>query len=236
MSKKKTAAVVTGVVIGSTGALFGAVLAINTLLDSQKTDEYTVSEPVDELIVSADSGNVEIVATSAERVTVHQTTHWVTDEPTPKKTVSNGVLTLADECGGWGLQFRCETDYRIEVPRNLAVSIKADAGDVTVTGLAGRVTLESDAGNVEGTELDASHVQASTDAGDVRLSFATAPTSVDAETDAGDLDIDLPHAEYALDLDTDAGDTSVEGIVRYDLAPHSVSAETDAGDLTIRGN
>lgn len=75
MSRKKKAAIATGVVIGSTGAFFGAVLAINTLLDSQKTSEYTVSEPVDELIVSADSGNVEIVATSADRVTVRQTTH-----------------------------------------------------------------------------------------------------------------------------------------------------------------
>ena len=238
MSKKKRAAVVAGAVIGSTGVFFGAVLAINTLLDSKTTKQYSVSERVTELIVSSGAGNVEIVATSADRVTVQQTTHWVTDEPTPKKTLSDGVLTLADsdDCrGGWTL-LRCETDYRIEVPRDVAVSIKADAGDVTVTGLAGRVTLESDAGNVKGTELGASHVQASTDAGDVRLSFTVAPTSVDAETDAGDLDIDLPRAEYALDLDTDAGDTSVEGIVRYDLAPHSVSAETDAGDLTIRGN
>lgn len=40
MSRKKKAAIATGVVIGSTGALFGAVLAINTLLDSQKTSEY----------------------------------------------------------------------------------------------------------------------------------------------------------------------------------------------------
>lgn len=236
MSRKKKAAIATGVVIGSTGALFGAVLAINTLLDSQKTSEYTVSEPVDELIVSADSGNVEIVATSADRITVRQTTHWVTDEPTPEKTLSNGVLTLSDACGGWGLQFRCETDYRIEVPRDLAVSVRADAGDVTVTGLAGRVTLESNAGDVEGTELGASHVEASTDAGEVRLSFSVAPTSVDAETDAGDLDLDLPRAEYALEFDSDAGDTFVEGIVRHDLAPHSVTAETEAGDLTIRGH
>jgi hypothetical protein len=238
MSKKKKAALVAGAVIGSTGVFFGTVLAINTLLDSQTTREYSVSEPVTELIVSSGAGNVEIVATSADRVTVHQTTHWVTSEPTPKKTLSNGVLTLADsdDCrGGWTL-LRCETDYRIEVPRDLDVSVKANAGNVNVTGLAGRLTLESDAGNVKGAGLGASHVKASTDAGDVRLSFTVAPTSVDAETDAGDLDLDLPRAEYALDLDTDAGDTSVEGIVRYDLAPHSVTAETDAGDLTIRGN
>ena len=132
--------------------------------------------------------------------------------------------------------FRCETDYRIEVPRELAVSVKADAGNVNVTGLTGRVTLESNAGNVEGVRLGSSHVKASTDAGNVSLAFTTAPTSVDAESDAGDVEIDLPKAEYALDVDTDAGDTSIEGIVRYDRAPHAVSAETDAGDLEIRGH
>ena len=135
-----------------------------------------MSEPIHELVVGTGAGDVDIVATSADHITVRQTTHWITDEPSPKKSVSDGVLTLADadDCGGWTL-LRCETDYRIDVPRDLVVSINADAGDVHVTGLVGALTMESDAGNVKGSELGASNVKASTDAGDVKLAFSVVP-------------------------------------------------------------
>ena len=121
------------------------------------------------------------------------------------------------------------------MPRELAVTVKADAGTVKVAGVTGNLTIESDAGTVEGTQLGSDRVKASTDAGNVKLGFVTTPSSVDAETDAGNVDIDLPRNEYALDLDTDAGGSSVEGIVRYDLSPNSVKASTDAGDIEIRG-
>ena len=236
MSKKKTAAVVLGSAVVSLAGIFGAVLAVNTLLDNQKTEQYTISEPIHKLVVGTGAGNVDIVATAADQISVRQTTHWITDEPSPKRNISGGVLTLADadDCGGWTL-LRCETDYRIEVPRDLVVSVRVDAGDISVTGLAGKLTVESDAGNVDGTALGASHVKASSDAGDVNLAFSVAPTSVEAESDAGNVEIDLPRDEYAVSVDTDAGGSSVEGIIRYDLAPHVVKAETDAGDVRIRG-
>ncbi len=237
MSKKAKIAAIAGGTIACMAAVVGTVIAVNTLLDSKKTEQYTVAEQVHELVVDSDAGSIRIVATDADRVTVRQTTHWITDEPAPKRTVADGVLRLADadECrGGWTV-FRCETDYVIQVPRDLAVTVKADAGTVKVAGITGNLTIESDAGTVEGTELGSDRVKASTDAGNVRLGFTTAPSSVDAETDAGNVDIDLPRSEYALDLDTDAGGSSVEGIVRYDLSPHTVKASTDAGDIEIRG-
>jgi hypothetical protein len=237
MSKKAKVAAIAGGTLACIAAVVGTVIAVNTLLDSKKTEQYTVSTPLHELVVDSDAGTVRIVATDAGSVTVQQTTHWVTDEPTPKRSVVDGVLRLADadECrGGWTV-FRCETDYRIEVPRDLTVKVKADAGTVKVTGLTGNLTIESDAGTVEGTELGSDRVKASTDAGNVRLAFVATPSSVDAETDAGNVDIDLPRSEYALELDTDAGGSSVEGIVQYDLSPNTVKASTDAGDIEIRG-
>jgi DUF4097 and DUF4098 domain-containing protein YvlB len=92
-----------------------------------------------------------------------------------------------------------------------AITVKADAGTVKVAGVTGNLTIESDAGTVHGTGLGSDRVKASTDAGNVKLAFARAPSWVDAETDAGDVDIDLPRSEYALDLDTDAGDIEIRG-------------------------
>src|SRR4051812_44726701 len=208
------------------------VFAANTLFDSSKTEKFAVTEPVQKLVVAADAGNVRVVATDADRVTVRRTTHWVTSEPKPTKTVSGGVLRLADDCDGW-TTFRCETSYRIEVPRDLALDVKIDSGDIDVRGVTGAVNLSSDAGDVSGQGLAGARVRAATDSGDVRLTLVSSPSSVEALSDSGDVDVELPRGEYALDAHTDSGDTSVHGIVRYDRAPHAVKARSDSGDVTV---
>src|SRR5688572_10676854 len=114
MSKKAKVAVIAGGTVACMAAVVGTLIAVNTLLDSKKTEQYTVTEPVHALVDDSDAGSVRIVATDADTITVRQTTHWITDEPSPKRSLVGGVLRLADadECrGGWTV-FRCETDYR----------------------------------------------------------------------------------------------------------------------------
>jgi|tagenome__1003787_1003787.scaffolds.fasta_scaffold20635482_1 hypothetical protein len=231
--KKATAVAIAAGVAGLLVVLFGAVYAVNTLFDHEKSERFTISQPVQKVVVASDAGDVEVVATATKRVIVRQTTHWVTSKPTPERTVSGGVLRLADGCKrDWPI-FRCDTSYRIEVPRDLAVEAHADAGDVLVRGVGGSLAMTSDAGDVEATGLTGTHVKANSDAGDVQLALAIAPSSLDAQTDAGDVDIELPRGEYALNADTDAGDVSVSGIVRYDRSAHAVKARSDAGDVTV---
>src|SRR3954449_9730035 len=146
---------------------FAGVFAVNTLFDSQKTETFAVAAPVDKLVVAADAGDVKVVATDADRVTVRRTTRWLTSEPKPTKTVSGGTLRLTDDCDGWTLV--CESGYRIEVPRDLAVEVRADAGDVDVRGITGAVDLRSGAGDVSGHELAGARLRATSDSGDVRL-------------------------------------------------------------------
>jgi hypothetical protein len=235
VNRNTKVALAAGAAVVCLAGLFGGLYAVNTLLDHEKTEQFVVSEPVQKVIVASDAGDVDVVATDTDRITISQTMRWLTHEPSPERTVADGVLRLNDSCGGSWAVFRCETNYRIEVPRDLAVEVDVDAGNVSVSGVAGAVSLRSDAGDLEGTGLVSAHVKATTDAGHVELAFATAPTAIEAASDAGDVTIELPSAEYAIDAGTDAGDTSVDGIVSYDLAAHSVSAHSDAGDVTIRG-
>jgi hypothetical protein len=193
---KTIVAVALGGTIACLLAAFGAIYAVNTLLDHAQTEHFTVGEPVARLVVASDAGNIDVLATATNRVIVHQTTHWVTTQPTPTRTVSGGVLRLADDCRGW-TTFRCDTEYQIEVPGRLGVEVHANAGNVTIHGTGGPVTVDSDAGDVHATGLTAARVQASRVAGDVRLAFATAPSWIDEQTDAGEVDIELPHGEYA---------------------------------------
>jgi hypothetical protein len=231
-NKKATAAVIAGGVVVCLLTAFAGIFAVNTLFDNEKTEKFAVTEPVQKLVVAADAGDVKVVATDADRVTVRRTTHWVTSEPKPTMSVSRGVLRLADDCGGW-TTFRCESSYRIEVPRGLAVDVKASSGDVDVRGLTGAVTLASNAGDVSGDELAGARLRAKSNSGDVRLGLVSSPSSVEALSNSGDVDVDLPRGEYALETHTDSGDTSVHGIVRYDRADHAVEARSNSGDVTV---
>jgi len=231
-SKKAVVAAIAGGVVMCLVTAFAGVFAVNTLFDSEKTEKFAVTEPVQKLVVAADTGDVKVFATDADHVTVHRTTHWVTSEPTPTKTVSGGVLRLADDCDGW-TTFRCETNYRIDVPRRLAVDVRVDSGDVDVRGVTGAVNLSSDSGDVSGRGLAGARLRATSDSGDVRLGLVASPSAAEALSDSGDVDVDLPRGEYALDAHTDSGDTSVHGIVRYDRADHVVKARSDSGDVTV---
>src|SRR3954470_9750410 len=211
---------------------FVSLFAVNTLLDRSKTETFAVTEPVQKLVVAADAGDVKVVATDGDRVTVRRTTHWVRSEPKPTNTVSGAILRRADDCGGV-TPFRCDSGYRIEVPRGLAVEVHADSGDVDVRGVSGAVDLESGSGDVTGHGLTGARLRATSDSGDVRLGLMSSPVSVEARSDSGDVDLELPHGEYALDADTDSGDTSVHGIVRYDRASNAVKAHSDSGDVTV---
>lgn len=231
-TKRATAAVIAGGFVACLVAAFAGLFAVDTLLDSQKTEKFAVTAPVHELVVAAAAGDVKVVATDAGRVTVSRTTHWVTSEPKTSQATSGGVLRLADDCGGW-TPLRCETSYRIEVPRGLAVDVHADSGDVDVRGVTGAVRLSSDSGDVSGRGLAGARVRATSDSGDVHLGLVSSPSSTEAQTDSGDVDVELPRGEYALDANTDSGDTSVHGIVRYDRADHVVRAHSDSGDVTV---
>ncbi len=219
---------------GAVIALLGALALVNAVFDHEQHTRFTLADPVRKLVVATGAGDVTLVATDTDRVTVRQDTHWVTGRPTPEHNVSGGVLRLADGCRGRRPIFRCDTTYRIEVPRDVAVDAHSDAGDVRVRGVGGSVSMTSDAGDLDASGLTGPHVRAGSDAGDVRLAFATAPSSVEARTGAGDVDLDLPRGEYAVSAGTGAGDTTVSGIARYDRSTHAVSARSDAGDVTIR--
>lgn len=234
MTRKTKIAVAAGATVVVIAATFGGVFGANTLLADKQTRSFTVAAPVSKVVVDSDVGDVDVVAADTDRITIRQTTHWLTDEPTPTRVVDGGVLRLDDGCGGWNF-FRCEADYRITVPRGVELEIDVDTGDIEVDAVAGALSLHTDSGNVRGRELPAAHVNAKSDSGDVRLAFSTAPASVEAKTDSGDVEVELPRAPYAVDADTDSGDTDVDGIVQYDLASRTVEAKSDSGDVTVRG-
>ena len=51
-TKRATAAVIAGGVVACLVTAFAGLFAVNTLLDSEKTEKFAVTEPVQELVVA----------------------------------------------------------------------------------------------------------------------------------------------------------------------------------------
>src|SRR5215210_4493844 len=129
MSTTKRIAVAAGIVAAGLTGLGAVAVVANTSFDHHRTETYSVPDAVSQLRVSSGAGDVHVIATDAGRVTVRETARWVTDEPSARHGVAAGVLRLDAGCSGsLHVLLRCQTDYRIEVPRDIAVDIRVDSG------------------------------------------------------------------------------------------------------------
>ena len=178
------------------------------------------------------------------------------------REVSGGVLTVTVGHPGWGwwgwggdwwgegatLQLTLPDSM---APDALGLEVDSTAGDVTVSGEFGDVTVESTAGNLRMTGA-AENLDVATTAGEVRLNdvavagsfrsdstagdgtfeFRTLPDSMDVHSTAGDVRVVLPRGSYRIETDTTAGevrqnvssDRDAERVYRF---------ETTAGDIDL---
>jgi hypothetical protein len=83
--------------------------------------------------------------------------------------------------------------------------------------------------------LRAGAVEASSDAGSVRLFFDEAPTDVVADSDAGSVEVVVPDdgEPYRVTADSDSGSVTTDVDQSRD-ASRSIVATTDAGSATVR--
>jgi hypothetical protein len=204
-----------------------ALLASHTFIgpaDEKHADEkrdvvsYTVAEKVATLSVRSQAGRVEVLPGTGP-VAVREEYTYTSTRPDATHTLVGRALNLVDS--GCAAQ-RCTVDYRIEVPAGTAVTVNADAGAVSVTGITAAVRIAADAGavtltNVTG-EIDVTATAGAvtgrglrdtttveSDGGPVDLTFAAPALSVDVTTDAGNITLRLPSGSYAVETMTFGG-------------------------------
>src|SRR5215470_12099633 len=139
----------------------------------------------------------------------------------------------------------CDIAYDIQLPRSAAVTAKDSSGDVAVTGIGGRLDLETASGNIDirqaGGPIDAraasgninvtgtaQSLHARTSSGNVKVDGASG--SVDARASSGNVSLRCPTvtALSEIKLEATSGDVRLE-IPRNTGA--AIAAETDAGSI-----
>lgn len=236
------------VVVGLAGV---AVVGLSTFAARKDRTVSTRPGPVRSVEVDVEAGRVEVVAAQANEAKVDRTRQYIWGEPEITETLTDGVLRLRSRCRTF-ITAGCKVDYRVEVPGAVSVRVRTERGSVEVENMTGMVEVATEAGgirllgtrgpvrattsagNVDGVDLVAGFVDATTDAGRIRLSLAEPSARVDLRTDAGNIDLALPNAPGGYRVMTETGAGKVDVTVPQEAtSARAVTAATAAGNISI---
>jgi DUF4097 and DUF4098 domain-containing protein YvlB len=217
-------------------AVCALALGLSQALKHEKTTTATIDRHIERVVVHANAGQVHLMGTEANRVSVREDLRWLWRRPAVRIRTQGTTLEVSGSCPNTSALNRCKADLHLAIPFDADVTVVNDTGDVDVERLAGHLDLNTDTGDVTGTDLNPAGVRARTGEGNVDLGFTTQPVSVDASSDAGDVRVAVPPGgEYRVDATTKAGDVAVKGVLRNDRAVRSISASAATGNVTVSG-
>jgi Putative adhesin len=234
------------------GVITAATLSMIDWMAQVTYERNTDITPQRQSIVIHTSGDIAVAPSPDDKVHVHTRVRYGLSKPQLfEQSTSDGVI-LEARCSGWAGFDSCDIHYEVTVPASFEVEVLASVGDVSATGLTGTVklsttggdveangltgplTLSSTVGDVFGTGLRSDTVQARTSAGDLSLSFAESPRSVDAHSGIGDVDVAVPPDRYRVRTSSGAGDQFVDATLQSPDADLRIDASSSAGDVTVR--
>jgi hypothetical protein len=113
------------------------------------------------------------------------------------------------------------------------LTVSTEGGPVTVSSLTGALHADTGGGNLIAEGVSASTAAVTTEGGDARLGFATAPDSVQVDTGGGAADLSVPGGPYALTADDSGGGPELISIPTDPAATRSITVSTNGGPLRI---
>jgi hypothetical protein len=192
---------------------------------------YDISQQINALVVDARVAAVT-VETGDGPVTVTEIYHFGDDKPSTSHRVDGSTLHWVDT-GCRNDEVRCDVELRVRIPADASLQVKAEAGAVTVAGLAGSIDVTTEAGAFKGTSLSADEVSVTSQAGATSMDFAKPPTTVQASTEAGAIRVRVPSGTaYAVEADTDLGTSNIS-VQRDAASDHRITVHSSAGAVTV---
>ena len=192
----------------------------------------TVNGPVD-LEVLNHSGDLTIRTGSSATVTIHATIHannkWLTGSHEDEvhqlqqnpPIHQNGNSIRIEHIESHDLS----VDYEITVPEETSVRSHTGSGNQTLSGLRGKIDLESGSGDLQLSGINGEmHVR--TGSGNVHADRVSGPIS--SHAGSGDIHIEETGAGDA-DIETGSGNIDLKGLVG------GLRASAGSGDITIAG-
>ncbi|WP_328996476.1 DUF4097 domain-containing protein [Kribbella sp. NBC_01245] len=241
-----------GVTVSVALILGGGWWAASQLTQSDETKQLEFPVSGTSLRVETSNNDIEIRTADVSKITVTRKAERNVFSDDPEENYEDGVLELKKTGCGFLSFGGCDTNYLIQIPKDLAVKVETSSGEILAIGLekgadlktssgrielhtvSGDITAESSSGDIEGQTLGEGQYRANSSSGEIGLEFARAPVSVDAETSSGEVKIELPGADtYAVDVKTNSGETD-NRLKQDPAATRKIRAKSSSGDVKLQ--
>jgi hypothetical protein len=150
------------------------------------------------------------------------------------RTVAMGELRLRSRCPK-AVPHACSSRYRLVVPDNVPVDVRATGGTVRLRGYRGSARLTTRSGDIEVAGFCGFSLQARAESGDIATSAACAPQQLMLRSTAGSVRASVPPGRYKVEAESTNGAEHVSGVAPVSDAPFSIQALSSSGDVVVEG-
>ena len=212
-----------------------AVLAVWWLESSRTTTVvYTVPGTLLGVELRVQSGDITIVG--GGRVSVSRSDHSVFGHgPRERRLVRSGTLHLVSTCPVLILG-SCASNYRIEVPNNVSITVRAEQGAVRLEGYQGSANLKTNAGSISVEGYCGLVLGATSASGNIRVGTSCSPSRLALFSARGSVAVTVPAGRYRINADSRSGSSRVSGLVSDAGAPWDIEALSNSGNVTVAAN
>ena len=176
---------------GGVVVVLAALRVVIFVLVNRSTETLDFRGPVHAVDITLARGEVTVRGDDRTDARVRRRLRHGLRRPKVSEAVDDGVLRLAVSKG--------IVRYEVDVPRKASVVVNGTTASATVIGVTGPVELRSSAGTLEGRNLSARAVRATTSDGSIRLSFDVPPDDVDVSAGVGSVELTLPDGPYDVE-------------------------------------
>jgi hypothetical protein len=150
------------------------------------------------------------------------------------RSLAMGELRLRSRCPK-AVPHACSSRYRLVVPDNVPVDVRASGGTIRLRGYRGSARVTTRSGDIDVAGFCGFSLQARAESGDISTSAACAPQQLVLRSTAGSVTAAVPPGRYQVEAESTNGAERVSGVSAAADAPFSIQALSSSGDVVVQG-
>jgi hypothetical protein len=200
------------------------------------TVAYTVRGAQMGVQIRVVSGDVVVIGGARGGVAVRRTDRSTFGHgPVERRTQQGGRLAVSSTCPRLVVG-SCSASYRVAVPDNVPVSVRADGGTITLEGYRGSASLTTGGGRIAVDAFCGHVLRASSTSGDVTAVASCSPERLELRSTRGDVSASVPAGRYRVEAASATSYELVRGLTSDPDAPWEIQALSTSGGVLVEGS